>query len=165
MFLSGMLARGRPRVKADLRASLARLSRWAPAAVWMGGIFYLSHQSAPFGAAPSDVGAIAAHLALYAGLALLLCWTLVGDIARHAHAPRWVIAALAFALTVLYGAGDEVHQAFVPGRSASETDIALDAAGAVAGIALALLVLRLLAAGRRPQARLNNADTPVKGLP
>lgn len=150
MFLSGMLARGRTRVKASPSLALVRVVRWLPAAAWMGGIFYLSHQSMPIGAATSDADAIVAHLGLYAGLALLLHWALAGGAGRHAHAPAWVLAALVFALTVLYGVLDELHQAFVPDRTASEADLVLDAVGALIGVALALLAPRLLkASGRR----------------
>ena len=149
MFLSGMLARRRTRVKADLCASLARLMRWLPAAAWMGGIFYLSHQSTPLGGTASDGEAAAVHLGLYVGLALLLCWALVGGMASRADAPLWALAGVTFALTVLYGVVDEVHQAFVPGRTASELDLALDAAGALVGVALALLAPSLLKASRR----------------
>ena len=144
MFLSGMLARGRTRVKADRLASLAGLVRWLPTAIWVGGIFYLSQQSDPPAGTTTGGEAVLAHLILYTGLALLLAWALAGGLANHAGAPAWALAGVAFALTVLYGAVDEVHQAFVPGRSASEADLALDAAGAALGVGLALLAPRLL---------------------
>ncbi len=143
MFLSGMLARGRTRVKTDRLASLGRLVRWLPTAVWMGGIFYLSQQSAPLGGAPNDGVAVAAHLVLYAGLAALL----LRAFASGTSAPTWALALVTFALAVLYGVSDEIHQAFVPGRTASEADIGLDAGGAALGIGLTLLLTRLLSTG------------------
>ncbi len=42
--------------------------------------------------------------------------------------------ALAVALTVTYGFLDEWHQAFVPGRYASLTDVLLDGTGALLGV-------------------------------
>jgi hypothetical protein len=144
MFLSGMLARGRTRVKVNPPLWLTYALRWLPAAAWMGGIFFLSQRSMPVGVATNNVAAIAAHLGLYAGLALLLYWALSGSADSHHGVPAWVLAAVAFALTVLYGVVDEVHQAFVPSRVASEADLALDAAGAVIGVALASLVANLL---------------------
>ena len=36
----------------------------------------------------------------------------------------------------LYAATDEVHQLFVPGRSGQVSDVLLDSAGAIAGLAL-----------------------------
>ena len=47
-------------------------------------------------------------------------------------------AWLALALASLYGAGDELHQAFVPGRSADAADWLADTVGA----ALAVFTLR-----------------------
>lgn len=136
MFLSGMLAWGRTRVKTD---SLVHRIRWLPATFWMGGIFYLSQQSAPPGGDAGAHWSILAHLGLYTGLALLLFWALVGNGGGRLGTPLWALATVTFALTVLYGASDELHQAFIRGRTASEADIAVDAAGATLGIALAVL--------------------------
>jgi len=44
-------------------------------------------------------------------------------------------AGLAIAIAVSYGLTDEVHQMFVPGRSAEVADLIADAAGACAGTA------------------------------
>jgi VanZ family protein len=46
------------------------------------------------------------------------------------------LAACAFAFCVAYGISDEWHQSFVPGRHADPWDVAKDAAGALAGVAL-----------------------------
>lgn len=45
-------------------------------------------------------------------------------------------AAFAFALAVLYAATDEWHQTFTASRQGALADVALDAAGAAAGLAL-----------------------------
>ena len=45
-------------------------------------------------------------------------------------------ATIAFVLTVLYAATDEWHQTFTVSRQGSVADVALDATGAVAGLAL-----------------------------
>ena len=75
---------------------------------------------------------------------ILLFWALA--LSAGPRTPGWALAAVAFALAVLYGVGDELHQTFVAGRTASEADLGLDAAGAAMGITLALLCDRLLTA-------------------
>jgi hypothetical protein len=102
------------------------LSAWLPVVAWAGLIFTLS--SIP------DLGTglggwdlvlrKLAHGAEYAVLGVLLL--------RAIGRP-----GTAFALATLYAATDEIHQAFVPGRQASPLDLAVDAAGAAVGIALA----------------------------
>lgn len=83
-----------------------------------------------------------AHMAAFGVLAWLSFRALAG--AR----PSWpkgrlFVASLIF--TVLYAASDEWHQTFVPTRSGSVRDVAIDTAGAV--LALFTLYLRR----RRPQ--------------
>lgn len=145
MFLSGMLARRRTPVKAHASPWVGCAARWLPAVFWMGGIFYLSHQAAPMGATPKPWESIIAHLGLYAGLAVLLSWALAAVPGVGRPAGRWTLVAV-IALTLLYGASDELHQAFVPGRTASMVDVALDAAGATMGAALVGAGTRLLRA-------------------
>ncbi len=67
------------------------------------------------------------HVPLFAGLAWLWCWALE---AWPARAPG-VIAGL---VTAAYGVVDELHQAFVPGRYGSLTDMSLNIVGAAVGI-------------------------------
>ncbi len=43
----------------------------------------------------------------------------------------WVTAAI---ISILYGASDEIHQAFVPGRFATISDWVSDVFGAIAGV-------------------------------
>lgn len=134
-----MLARGRSLVKMNSAPQRMRALRWLPAVLWMGGIFYLSQQSSPLGADAGASRAALAHVALFGGLAALLYWPLAGRSAQFA----WAAMAISFALAVLYGVTDELHQAFVDGRVASEADLVIDAAGALAGVTAAAL-LRLL---------------------
>jgi VanZ family protein len=128
------------RVKSDARAGRHAL-RWLPALAWMAWISYLSHQSAPLGGATGNIDVSFGHVALYGALALLLFWALLG-ISTGRGGPLWLVAGLTFALTVLYGAGDEVHQGFVAGRTASEADLGLDAAGALLAVLLAASLLQ-----------------------
>ena len=48
--------------------------------------------------------------------------------------------AWAFALTVLYAASDELHQAFVAGRHLSALDVGIDATGALIALVAAGIV-------------------------
>ncbi len=121
-----------------------RTVRWLSVALWMAGLFYLSHQSAPLEPIAAGVNPVLAHVVVYAILAILLYIA----VAPPANATsRWVPAAIAFALAVLYGVGDEVHQAFVPGRIASEADVLADAVGAAIGIAVLLIASQRLSLG------------------
>ena len=75
------------------------------------------------------------HFVIYAALACLWAWTLEGI------APRWLRLTLAFTLTVGLGAALEWYQTRVPGRFGTLLDALLNAAGAVAGLVAALLIL------------------------
>ncbi len=134
-----MLARGRSLVKmtATERAEGAFGSlRWVPALLWMAGIATLSHQSTPLGAQPAAGQAAAAHVVLYGGLAFLLYWAL----SRRSPGTAWAALLVSFGLAVLFGVSDELHQAFVEGRVASEADVAFDAMGACFGVAASWLL-------------------------
>lgn len=119
----------------------ATLLRWLPAIVWMVVIFVLSSVS---GLRVSDDAAVdrpvraTAHLLAFGTLAALLLLALVGR-AR----PRVWHVATAYALTIIYAASDEIHQAFVPGRTGRAQDVAIDAIGAAAGLSFAYLGLWL----------------------
>ena len=102
------------------------LSTWAPVVLWAGLIFGLS--SVP--SLGTDLGTWdlvlrkLAHFAEYAVLGLLL----VRALGREPFAA---------AAGVAYAASDELHQHFVRGRHAAFRDIAIDAAGVLAGLLLA----------------------------
>jgi len=112
----------------------ARALAWAPAVGWATLIFALSSQSQP--PQPPGVGGIPLvdklqHTAEYGVLALLILFAL----RRFHRQPGWAAAALdpflAAAIATAYGATDELHQAFVPLRSADVGDWLFDAAGAL----------------------------------
>lgn len=121
---------------------------WIPPLIWAAMIFGFS--SVP-GAAYPQAGFPAAdklvHVFLYGVLAGLCARPLarVGAAARARgmsgmSGPALVLAAAA--LATFYGATDELHQRWVPGRSSDLEDLVADAAGAVAGALVAALVLR-----------------------
>lgn len=133
-----MLARGLRGIKQNGTARAARwLLYWLPALLWMAGIAYLSHQTEPLGRTASTGEASVAHLAVFGVLGLLLLWALAA--ANGAGRDFWVLPFFAVGIAVLFGVIDEVHQAYVPGRTASEADVATDALGAALGVSLGAL--------------------------
>jgi VanZ family protein len=106
---------------------------WGPATIYALAIFAASSLSTP-PSPPSLLTDKHVHALAYAGLALVLVRALSGG--------RWsgltVVAGLQAAMAAIaYGASDEWHQSFVPGRHAELWDLVADAVGA----ALALGVL------------------------
>ena len=94
------------------------LRLWGPVVAYCALIFFLSAQSG-FDFAPKPLWDFdkLLHAAEYGVLAALLL--------RATHNP-----ALSLLIAGLYGVSDEVHQLFVPGRSASPFDALADLAGA-----------------------------------
>jgi VanZ family protein len=114
-----------------------RLAHALPAAAYAGLIFFLSSQSSfPVPARLWDFDKVL-HAIEYGGLAVLCIHA-----ARQwpARSP-WVAGAI---LASLYGATDELHQSFTPGRSCDIFDWVADTTGA----ALAAFVFHRLARWR-----------------
>jgi VanZ family protein len=119
---------------------LRRADLWLPPILLMGLIFFFSAQpSLDSGLGWIDsVGRKLVHFGEYA-LLCFLWWRLLrtGMPARRA-------ALVAFAVSSLYAASDELHQSFVDGRHGTPVDWAIDSAGAAAAA--------LAARARRPVA-------------
>ena len=105
--------------------------RWPPALLWATAIFYLSSQSRPLGRRWPSLPSALAHVFEFAVLAALLHRALAAEPRRRQRA-----VAPAFALTALYAASDEVHQLFVPERTASLAEYGLDLLGALLGLSV-----------------------------
>jgi VanZ family protein len=111
---------------------------WLPVVLWAGLIFGLS--SVPdlgTGLGTWDLALRKiAHFCEYAILGALLLRALGrGEIVLGTGfilSPR----LLSIAAGVAYAATDELHQHFVPGRHAAVRDVAIDAAGVLAGVLL-----------------------------
>jgi VanZ family protein len=94
-----------------------------------------------------DVWDKAIHAAEYLPLgALIMGWLT----ARRGAPARWREVGIAAGVALAYGALDELHQSFVPGRQPSLLDVAADALGGTVG-AVAMLVLSRRSAGRGPE--------------
>jgi VanZ family protein len=107
-----------------------RGSLWAPPIAYMIIIFTLSAQPDPVPALTERFWDKTLHFVGYAGLCVLFCRAFAGE--RVALAAALVCA---FVATSAYGASDEFHQSFTPGRSASILDWVADTVGAGLGVA------------------------------
>jgi len=127
-----------------------QLRRWLPASAWAvviwtfsTGLFSGDRTAAVIlpvlsfmfpGASPAELRAIhqgvrkLAHFTEYLILSVLLYRALRGG-------RRWNMraAGLAVAFAGVYAMSDELHQWFVPGRTAAASDCLIDVSGAVAG--------------------------------
>jgi len=128
---------------------VSRLRLWLPPALLAGVIFLLSSLSQVPGA--TYVSDKLAHLTIFGLLCLMTLRATHGGLKPLAPGP----AAAAFALVVLWGVLDEVHQHFVPGRDASARDVMADALGAALAMAVwatwrgTARIPRALGGGRR----------------
>jgi VanZ family protein len=106
-----------------------RLSLWAPVVAYMLAIFSVSAQSdAPL---PSGVSDKQGHISAYTGLSVLTMRACGGGLPAAMTAQT---VTLALAMTIGYGAVDEFHQLFVPGRMGDLGDFYADAIGALLGL-------------------------------
>lgn len=124
----------------------------------MAVIFVLSNQP------DSDPGGRKLSFGVYK-LAHLVVFTVLGFLAaggvRHLKTPR--ASWWAWVLVVLYAIGDEIHQAFVPGRTPLVTDVAIDSVGGLLGIFVYLLPGNAREGRVRPLAMLlGKPPTPVE---
>jgi VanZ family protein len=129
------------------RWNTRRLSLWAPVALYMMVIFWLSSISRP----PDLPGAVsdkAAHVFLYSGLGALLVRARAGGWRRPVTLG---IATAAIVVATLYGISDEIHQSFVPLRQVEVRDVLADALGASLA-AGALYAWSRIANTKRPRA-------------
>jgi VanZ family protein len=100
---------------------MSRWLAWLPAMAWAVTIYALSSRSTVPAPEIPYVDKVL-HFGAYAVLGALLAFGAARSRLRMA-------AALAIGL--LYGASDEIHQMFVPGRSPDVLDWAADAAGVI----------------------------------
>jgi VanZ family protein len=118
--------------------SKARL--WAPSVVW--ALVVLAATSLPASAFPPLLRIPGldklVHMAMYGVLAALGARPALAS-SRGAKGIAWLLAGIA-----LFAALDELHQIWIPGRSADVFDWVADMGGALLGI-----VLRLMAPRRR----------------
>jgi len=141
------------------------LKYWLPVLLWMALIFSASgdaksyqHTSTLFEPLlnwlfpqmpPTQIEALhhlfrkCGHLTEYAVLALSL-WRAIHQPQKKSPRPwSWAEAGLALAIVFLYAASDELHQSFVPSRTAQISDVLIDTAGGAAALAVLWLGKKL----------------------
>ena len=108
------------------------------ALTWMGLLFYLSHQ--PSLPTPSLFPAQdkIIHALAYGGLAVML----LGSYPLRAGHYSWQQIGASAGIASLYGASDELHQSFVPGRSPEIGDWLADTLGALIAVLLVAWLVR-----------------------
>ena len=135
--------------------TVKKIISWAAVVLWMGLIFYFSHQPATESAELSrgltalvlevvetlvpdlEVDAVglhsfvrkAAHFVTYFVLGVLVINALVQSGSTGYRSVAWALL-----VCVLYAISDEFHQTFVPGRSGEVADVLLDSLGSGVGI-------------------------------
>jgi VanZ family protein len=118
------------------------------ALAWMATLFYLSHQSSlrtPMLFPGQDK---LFHALAYGVLGVLLL--AAHTLSRGGYSKRQ--AGISVLIASLYGISDELHQAFVPGRSADVMDWLADTAGALMAATVLVYLSRLLPVARRQPA-------------
>ncbi len=105
---------------------------WLPPILYCGLIFLQSSFPVPVKTPAVPYLDKAVHVLIYGPLAILFCraWQSLPGFQGRLKLVCW----LGFGATVLYGASDEWHQSFVPGRSADVMDLLADALGALIGV-------------------------------
>lgn len=80
-----------------------------------------------------------AHIVLYAILGIFSTIA-----AEHLHRCKKIKISLPFFICFSYAAFDEMHQVFVPGRTAQTKDVFIDAIGFIPSILLTFMIIALL---------------------
>ncbi len=107
---------------------------WLATAGYMGFIFYLSSRSSFNVSFSFDNIDKVVHILIYMPLAFLF----YSSLSRSGI--RKYLFVTAFAVAVMYGVSDEVHQFFVEGRDASIADLFADMFGAFLGCSAAFFI-------------------------
>ena len=137
-----------------MKKEYTKYFRWLPAILWMGFIFFLSHQEAGSSSQLSqgitrtlfniinsvlpwlDLELDFFHFIVRKG-AHFSAYLILGLLLSHALKPGDRKAYYSILLLcVLYAMSDEFHQTFVSGRSGELRDVLIDSTGSLTGILL-----------------------------
>lgn len=130
---------------------MPHLPRWlgafAPAILYMLLIWALSSFPIQLDFSRVPLRDKGVHFVEYGTLSVLLTHALRVTAPQRRAILTWGAAVI---ITLVWGAIDEIHQAFVPGRSSDVGDLIADGCGAVVGAMVYLLVRRRQPATTRP---------------
>jgi VanZ family protein len=112
---------------------------WGPVVAHMA-LLFIASATPDTGTLTETLSDKLLHIAAYVPLGFLVLRALSGG---RLAAITWPRALAAVAISVLYGVSDEIHQMFVPGRTADPLDIVADAIGATLGV-MALASLKVV---------------------
>jgi len=113
----------------EQKEALKRTVLWMLVGFYMGVIFFLSSQPEPLGISlPNGLDKVV-HLIEYAVLAVIVLLSCKASGVKHYEIVSVIWASI-------YGLIDEVHQFYVPGRTASAGDLVADIIGAFLGVFL-----------------------------
>lgn len=132
---------------------ISTMIAWSSILLWMGVIFYLSHQ--PGGDSSNLSGGILDFIDSFVPFFNLTEHEWIHTLLRKgAHIGAYFILGvlvmfglhttpiagkrqlfIAFLICVLYAISDEIHQLYIPGRSGQLSDVLIDSIGGAAGIA------------------------------
>lgn len=115
-----------------------RILRVLPLLVYSGAIFWASHQSAPF---TPDLGFQwqdkLYHFGAYFMYGLVVLFALPALFPRLSQRKTTLVIIIA---VMCYGASDEFHQYFIPGRSSEILDWCADSLGGIAAAVMAYFI-------------------------
>ena len=101
--------------------------RWLDPRISLAALFQIQFAVRKFG-----------HLTEYAVLAMLLWRALRGG--RRWQMQMSILFFVAALVCAIFAASDEFHQSFVPSRTASPIDVAIDTVGALVGLVICVVV-------------------------
>ncbi|MDR5659949.1 VanZ family protein [Serpentinicella sp. ANB-PHB4] len=139
---------------------------WLGVLLWMGVIFFFSHQPADASSELSEgfteaifqaIERVAPNIAEGIDLRQLhhiirkyghffvyfVLGVVVLNAIRRSGKDGLKSIIIAFIICVVYAISDEVHQTFIPGRSGEVTDVIIDSVGAAVGIGFYMAVKQL----------------------
>jgi VanZ family protein len=130
-----------------------RVAAWIAVGAYLALIYWLSSQSDPLPELTLKVWDKALHAVEYGGIGFLLALAFLAS----GVALRRALLVAAVGASV-YGASDEIHQAFVPNRSFDVRHWAADTVGAALGAAAVGISLRVR--GSRASIRRSSGEVP-----